>query len=151
RLQTPDFLKIPAGINAKDFTVAKTAPAVDVCFFPGLENRGKGTLWSSWGDGCVASNGKYYTSVGDHLGKNATSRVFEYDAQSGIMRLVLDVVRAIMQMLGLYGHGKIHAGIHEGADGWLYFATYWGKPKEVDAAFIRGFPGSILLRYHPKT
>jgi hypothetical protein len=56
-----------------------------------------------------------------------------------------------MQMLGLYGHGKIHAGIHEAADGMLYITTYWGKPKEVEAAFAKGYPGSILLRYDPKT
>src|SRR4051812_48325622 len=50
-LETADFLKIPANLDAKQFTVAKTPPVVDVCFFEGLADRGKGTLWSSWGDG----------------------------------------------------------------------------------------------------
>ncbi len=150
-LETADFLKAPAGLDKSTFTVAQTPPVVDVCFFGGLADRGKGTLWSSWGDGCVASNGKYYTSVGDHLGADATSRVYEYDPVTQVLRMVVDVLRAIAQALGLYGHGKIHAAIHEGADGMLYFATYWGKPKEVDRAFDKGFPGSILLRYDPKT
>ena len=48
-------------------TIAQTAPKVEVCFFAGLKDKGKGTLWSSWGDGCVARNGKYYTSVGDRI------------------------------------------------------------------------------------
>jgi hypothetical protein len=150
-LETADFLKVPANLDAKQFTVAKTPPVVDVCFFEGLADRGKGTLWSSWGDGCIATNGKYYTSVGDHLGKDANSYVYEYDPMTRALRRVVDVLQSIMHMLGLYGHGKIHAGIHQGADGWLYITTYWGKPKEVDAAFEKGFPGSITLRYDPKT
>src|SRR4051794_9493198 len=143
-LETADFLKAPAGLDAKTFQVAKTPPTVDVCFFEGLADKGKGTLWSSWGDGCFASNGKYYTSVGDHLGKDANSYVYEYDPKTRVLRRVVDVLQAIMHVLGLYGHGKIHSGIHEGADGCLYFSTYWGKPKEVDAAFAKGFNGSLL-------
>lgn len=150
-IESPDFLKVPAGLDRKSFTVAKTAPRVDVCFFAGLADRGKGTLWSSWGDGCFATNGKYYTSVGDHLGKDANSYVCEYDPTTRILRRVIDVLQAIMHMLGLFGHGKIHSGIHEAADGWLYFSTYWGKPKEVETAFQNGFPGSLLLRYDPRT
>jgi len=150
-VESPDFLKPPAGLDPKEFAVAQTVPKVDVCFFDGLADRGKGTLWSSWGDGCFASNGKYYTSVGDHLGKDANSYVYEYDPMTQILRRVVDVLRAIGQMLGLFGHGKIHSGIHEAADGGLYFSTYWGKPKEVDAAIAKGYPGSLLLRYDPKT
>jgi hypothetical protein len=42
-------------------------------------------------------------------------------------------------------------GIHEAADGWLYFATYWGKHREVEAAFGPDYQGSLLLRYPPET
>ena len=150
-IESPDFLKPPAGLDTKSLTIAQTAPKVEVCFFAGLKDKGKGTLWSSWGDGCVAKNGKYYTSVGDHLGLDANSYVYEYDPLSRVLRRVVDVLRAIGQMLGLFGHGKIHSGIHEAADGTLYFTTYWGKPKEVDAAFTKGYPGSLLLRFDPKT
>jgi hypothetical protein len=149
--RSDDFLKLPPGLEASNFVVAKTAPKVDVCFFAGLKDRGKGTLWSSWGDGCLASNGKYYTSVGDHLGIDANSYVYEYDPMTMVLRRVVDVLRAIGHMLGLYGHGKIHSGIHQAADGKLYFTTYWGKPKEVDAAFQKGYEGSLLLCYDPKT
>lgn len=150
-LESADFLKAPAGLDQSTFTVAKTAPQVDVCFFAGLKNRGKGTLWSSWGDGCLASNGKYYTSIGDHLGVDATSYVYEYDPVTRVLKRVIDVLQAIGQMLGLFGHGKIHSGIHEAEDGWLYFSTYWGKQNEVEKAFAKGYPGSLLLRFDPKS
>lgn len=144
------FLKAPAKLEG-DFTVAKNAPEVEVCFFSGLEDRGKGTLWSSWGDGCLASGGKYYTSVGDHLGTDANSYVYEYDPMAGVLRRVVDVLIAIAHQAGMFGHGKIHSGIHEGKDGKLYFTTYWGKQREVDAAYDKGYRGSVLLRYDPKT
>jgi hypothetical protein len=70
---------------------------------------------------------------------------------TGILRRVVDVLQAIAHMLGLYGHGKIHSGIHEAADGKLYFSTYWGKQREIDAAFEKGYRGSLLLRYDPKS
>jgi sugar lactone lactonase YvrE len=151
RVETDGFLKAPAGADASTFTVARTAPRVDVCFFAGLEDHGKGTLWSSWGDGCLAKSGKYYTSVGDHLGVDANSYLYEYDPVRGVLRRVVDVLEAIGQMLGLYGHGKIHSGIHEAADGKLYFSTYWGKHREVDAAFTKGYNGSLLLAFDPAT
>ncbi|MFO0966756.1 MAG: hypothetical protein U0793_14380 [Gemmataceae bacterium] len=150
-IESPDFLKPPPGLDAKSFTLAKTAPKVDVCLFPGLKDRGKGTLWSSWGDGLIARSGKYYTSVGDHLGIDANCHVYEYNPSTNVLTRVVDVLQAIMQMLGLFGHGKIHSGLHEADDGKIYFTTYWGKPKEVDAAFTKGYPGSLLLRFDPKT
>ncbi|MGH9857475.1 MAG: hypothetical protein ACRD4B_06485, partial [Acidobacteriota bacterium] len=33
---------------------------------------------------------------------------------------------------------------HKGS---LYFATYWGKHKEVEAAYKKGYKGSLLFRY----
>ncbi len=150
-LASDDLLRPPSGLKVDGFTVAKAAPKVDVVLFAGLPDGGKGTLWSSWGDGCLAGNGKYYTAVGDHLGTDANSYVYEYDPAGKSLRRVVDVARAIGQKPGDYGHGKIHSGIHEAADGWLYFATYWGKHREIDAAFEKGFRGSLLMRYHPKT
>src|SRR5262249_35143417 len=97
------------------------------------------------------SNGKYYTSVGDHLGTDGSCHVYEDDPMTRVLRRVVDVLRAIGHMLGLYGHGKIHSGIHEAADGTLYFTTYWGKQREIDAAFGKGYEGSLLLRFDPKT
>jgi hypothetical protein len=142
-----DFLKPPDGVKAE---VADKAPKIDFALFENLPKGGKGTLWSSWGDGLVASNGKYYTAIGDHGGYDATSHVYEYDPVTKKLRLIVDVAKAIGQKPGDYGHGKIHAAIHE-YEGALYFATYWGKPREIDAAYGKGYQGSIVLRFDLKT
>lgn len=148
-LDSVELLRPPAGLKG-DFVIARTPPRVDLVLFADLPDAGKGGLWSSWGDGCLASDGNYYTSVGDHRGNDARSYVYKYDHQSRQLRRVVDVAAVVGQKPGEYGHGKIHSGIHEAADGWLYFATYWGKHREIDAAFARGYPGSLLLRYHPR-
>lgn len=146
------LLAVPAALAdraGKEFTVAKVPPTIDLCLITGLPDKGKQTLWSSWGDGCLASNGKYYTSIGDHLGVDSTSHVYEYDPATKELRLVVDVFRDLKIKPGVYGHGKIHSGIHEASDGWLYFATYWGKHREIEEHFGKDFEGSVLLRYHP--
>lgn len=135
-----ELLKPPAGVTA---TVAKTPPTVKILMFADLPSEAKQTLWSSWGDGLVASNGKYYTAIGDHRGTDATSRVYEVDPAGPSMKLVVDVARDTAQPAGAYGHGKIHAGIHE-FEGSLWFSTYWGKHRELD--FSGAYQGSILLQ-----
>jgi len=152
-LDSQTLLTVPAALQekvGKEFEIATVAPAVTFTKLTDLEDRGKGTLWSSWGDGCVASNGKYYTSCGDHLGRGATCRLYEFDPVTKAWSRVCDVAVILHTLMSQYGHGKIHSGIHEGADGWLYFSTYWGKHREVDAAFGPDFQGSIVMRYNPK-
>src|SRR5687767_8127944 len=90
-IESAGFLKVPPALDPSAFTMAATAPRVDVAFFAGLDDRGPGTLWTTWGDGCLASNGKYYTSVGDHLGTDAASYLYEYDSASATLRRVVDV------------------------------------------------------------
>ncbi len=134
----------------QDATIDATAtsPKAEIHLFKDLPDGGRGTLWSSWGDGLIASNGKYYTSIGDHRGADATSRVYEFDPATKKLRLLVDVAKAIGLKAGTYGHGKIHAAIHE-FDGALWFATYWGKPREI--TFNDAYQGSILLRFDLKT
>lgn len=149
-IQSKAFLQKPADVTG-DFSMAKTPPKVDITLIENLPTDAKGTLWSSWGDGLLASNGKYYAGIGDHAGIDSTSHVYEYDPKTKKLTKVIDVAKAIGQKTGAYGHGKIHSGIHEAKDGWIYFSTYWGKHREIFAAFGKGYNGSILLRFHPKT
>src|SRR5262245_17063824 len=132
-VQGRELLQVPKGL-AGEFSVARTAPKVDITLFSDLPAGDRQTLWSSWGDGCLASDGKYYTSVGDHRGTDGNSYVYVYDPEKRSLKRVVDVAKVIGHKAGQYGHGKIHSGIHEAADGWLYFATYWGKHREVEAA-----------------
>jgi sugar lactone lactonase YvrE len=132
-------------------TVAKIASLVDVRILSDLPAGEKGTLWSSWGDGCVAKNGRYYFAVGNHLdlAKGAgQSRIYEFDPKTKNVKLVVNV-RDVIEDTKIAA-GKIHGRIDQGADGWLYFATYWGKvPDQAD--FSAGFKGSALLRYEPES
>jgi len=123
---------------------------VQIILFPDLPQSNATTLWTSWGNGCLASNGKYYTAIGNHQGIDGTSYVYEYDPASGSLKKIVDVAQAINQKSGDYGHGKIHAQIHE-YKGSLYFASYWGKPREVEQALKKGYRGSLLFRYDLKS
>ncbi|MBI1371478.1 MAG: hypothetical protein GC159_01770 [Phycisphaera sp.] len=148
-------LTVPVDLReqvGKAFDVADTPPTIDFIRIAGLLNKSKDTLWSSWGDGCVAADGCYYTSIGDHLGVDATAYVYEYNPKTRTLTRVVDVAEAIGQKPGVYGHGKIHSAISQEDDGSLWFSTYWGKHREVDAAFGKnGYEGSILLRMDPAT
>lgn len=143
------LLKVPP--NVGEVAVAKTPPKVYVRIFKDLPEDGKGTLWSSWGDGCMASNGKYYTAIGDHLdiyGGTGRSRLYEFDPAAKALRMVVNT-RDVIPDTKLAG-GKVHARVAEAADGWLYYATYWGKvPKQAD--WDAGFQGSALLRFDPRS
>jgi hypothetical protein len=147
-LSGADLLKPPAG---QDFIVAKTPPSIDVLLLDDLPPGPRGTLWSSWGDGCLASNGRYYLGIGNHLDVSkgrGESRLYEYDPATKRLKLALNVRDLIRDEK--VAAGKIHARIDEGKDGHLYFATYWGKiptPEDMKA----GFMGSALLRYDLRT
>jgi sugar lactone lactonase YvrE len=137
--------------RAAGVDVAKTPPSVYVRIFKDLPPAGKGGLWSNWGEACLASNGKYYCTMGDHLdiyGGTGQSRVYEFEPATKALRMVLNM-RDVIPDTKLAG-GKVHARIEEAADGWLYFSTYWGKiPKQAD--WDAGFLGSALLRCDPRT
>ncbi len=141
------LLKAPAGV-AGDFTVAKRAPEI---YFGILPKQWPGAkLWSAWGDAVWASNGKIYTSTGDHDAPFGHSYVYEIDPRVLTMRLVVDV----NAVLGLtdkkaYAPGKIHAPIIDGGDGWLYFVTYRGSVRYTTAT--EKYQGDFLLRCHLKS
>jgi hypothetical protein len=147
-LSRADFLRPPTPDAAA--AAAVTPPTVDVWVFADLPAQARGTLWSSWGDGRLASNGRYYTSIGNHLELAAgrgESRVYEYDPASKSVRQIVNI-RDIVADPNIAA-GKIHARIEETADGRLWFATYWGKgPKEAD--WQAGFAGSGLFGHDPR-
>jgi hypothetical protein len=100
----------------------------------------------------VGSDGIYYTSVGNHLDYDAgvgQSRVYAYDPAARSLKVVVDVREVLPD--GRYAAGKIHGKIDRGRDGWLYFATYYGKTPEKGSDQTRAsFVGSALFRHDPK-
>jgi hypothetical protein len=132
-----------------DFKIASTPPRVETILFTGLPQETQDTLWTSWGNGLLASNGKYYAAIGNHQGYGGDSFVYEYDPTTGTLKKMIDIAEAIGQKTGQYGHGKIHTPIME-YQGSLYFATYWGQGRQVDEAKKSGYTGSLLFRYDLK-
>lgn len=150
KLDGDKLLKPPAGVEGVES--AKTPSTVEVYLFEGLPSAPK-ALWSSWGDGCIASDGKYYTGIGNHLDYDAGmghSHVYAVGLADKSVKQVIDVRQIVPDTR--YAAGKIHARIDQGADGWIYVATYYGKtPEKGSAATKESFIGSVLMRYDPKT
>jgi hypothetical protein len=141
------LLQGPGGLPAH--TVASVAPTIDYAIYPVPDYPG--VPWSHWGQGILASNGRYYSNVGDHI-KDASGNTFlyEYDPITRKLKSVGDVVTAVGDGAGSGGHhGKVHGRINEANDGYIYFTTYWGKIEA--AAADPGYEGSALLRYPTNT
>jgi hypothetical protein len=139
-----DFLK-PTDTIAKDVLIAKTAPTVDFLYYPCQTYPGR--PWSNWGDG-LAVNGKYYSSLGDHLSPKGNAVVYEYDPGKKVLRMLVDVVRVLGQLLG-YLPGKIHGRLDMGKDGYLYFSTHRGSASTTTDKY--DYKGDWILRCDPKT
>lgn len=144
-LKRPD--KFPAGV-----AVAKTAPKVEMMFYPGQDYPGN--PWSAWGDS-LAANGKYYASIGDHLSlgskENTTGGnafVYEYDPETGKLKILTDVKKVLNLPAGHYTPGKIHGRLDFGRDGWLYFATYRGGNSTTPQYHYKG---DWIMRHFPPT
>jgi hypothetical protein len=141
------LLNGPGGLPAH--TVASVAPSIDYAIYP--LPKYPGVPWSHWGEGIFASNGRYYSNVGDHV-KDASGNTFlyEYDPITRKLKSVGDIVTAVGNGPGNGGHhAKVHGRINEGKDGYLYFTSYWGKIES--AAADQGYDGAVLLRYPTNT
>ena len=118
----------------------------------------EGNPWSHWGKGRLASNGKFYTAVGDHgsggscgrIDSDGNSLLYEYDPTTRVLRAVGDALSAAGEHRpGENGYGKIHSQIDEGPCGMLYLHTYWGSSRCV--TYTDTYRGDLLLRYDPRT
>src|SRR5690606_33798809 len=73
----------------------------------------------------------------------------EIDPKAKTVTLVVDYNKVVNRPDDEYTPGKIHGGLAEGGDGWIYFFGYRGSEgkttKEVN------YQGDWLLRYNPET
>ncbi|GMU25059.1 MAG: hypothetical protein AMXMBFR13_51300 [Phycisphaerae bacterium] len=154
--ESADLLKVPAGLSGRDgFVVAKQPPRITFSTFTGLptlrDTKKKGGLWSLWGEGVRAANGKFYVGVGNHRGRDANCYLYEYDPATHAHRQVVDVARLIGQKDGEWGQGKLHGRLDEMPDGWIYFATYWGEHPDRLPLDEQLKIGGRLVRYNTRT
>lgn len=143
---SPQLLQAPEGLE-QGFTVAREAPLIDFAIYPGQFAGAK--LWSSWGDALYVSDGKFYTSIGDHDSPHGTAYVYRIDPQTRRLTRIVDY-NAVVGIPGdKYTPGKIHGGLVDGGDGWIYMFGYRGNVRLTTAE--KGYRGDWLLRYEMAT
>lgn len=163
-LSSRDLLEVPATMSPPDrgeavpFVVAETPPQVDLYFHGELgPDAATRRLWSSWGDLCVAKEGRVYVSIGDHgddRGGDACCLVHCFDPKTKQFRRVVDMNEVVPPRPGRVAWSKLHAGLHEANDGKIYFTCTLndsrnaGKPEFV---WDESLPGGQVYQYDPTT
>ncbi len=145
-------------LEAAPFTMAKTPPTVDFAYHDQLgEDAVNRRLWSSWGDICVASDGKVYLGIGDHgndAGGDARCFIYCWNPETKTLRQIVDMNKIVPPREGQPAWSKVHAKIDEGPDGKIYFSCTLnagnaaGNPKY---GWNEQLTGGQLYRYDPQT
>ncbi|MCA9117452.1 MAG: hypothetical protein KDA79_20420 [Planctomycetaceae bacterium] len=164
-IQDDSLLEIPEAVlelrknpEAAPFVMAKTAPKIDITFHRNLgEEPAHRRLWSSWGDICLASDGRVYVGIGDH-GHDADgdARCFLYcwDPAEKSLTQIVDMNQVVPAREGQPAWSKVHAKIDEGPDGAIYFSCTLnagnsaGDPKY---GWNESLTGGQIYRYDPST
>lgn len=107
----------------------------------------EGNPWSQWGQGIAVADGRFFSAIGDHLGADGNSYVYEYDPEANQLVLVGDILSYVDHVPGTWGYGKIHSQMVPGPCGEVYFSTYWGTSS--DLAFEGNYTGDLIFRLDP--
>jgi sugar lactone lactonase YvrE len=162
-LTSPAFLDVPEAVAAEaakegaaPFVVAKAPPTVTLAYHRDLGPDAKGRrLWSSWGDICVARDGRVYCAVGDHgkdMEGDARCFIYRWDPKSKTLDQVVDMNQVVPPEAGRPSWSKVHAKIDEGADGKIYFSCTLNDGNKAKAgAWTEKVPGGQVYRYDPAT
>lgn len=102
-----------------------------------------GNPWSQWGQGIVGQDGRFYSAIGDQLGADGNSYVYEFDPSTNELTLITDVLTMVEHSAGAWGYGKIHAQMSLGPCGEIFYSTYWGSRRGLD--YANGYEGDILF------
>ncbi len=120
-------------------------PEVHAAVYPRPDYEGN--PWSQWGQGVALDDGRFISAIGDHIGVDGNSYLYELDPASRRLTQITDVLSVAGLEPGEGGYGKIHAQMVAGPCGEVYAATYWGTVREV--AYQGNYRGDILLRLDP--
>src|SRR5689334_4130056 len=129
---SPDLVKTPDSVaallksSASEIDVAKNPPTIDLAFHDQLgPDAARRRLWSSWGDICVASDGRVYCAIGDHandVGGDARCFVYCWDPKMKHLKQVVDMKQVVPPKAGRPSWSKVHAKLDEGKHGKIYFS-----------------------------
>jgi len=106
-----------------------------------------GDPWSQWGQGVALNEGRFVSALGDHIGPDGNSYIYEYDSGTGVLQMVGDILSYAEHQPGSWGYGKVHAQMVEGSCGEVYLASYWGT--RTDLVFGGSYSGDYLFRLDP--
>ncbi len=162
-LSTKRFLDIPADVAATredegvaEFVMAKHPPTVDLAFHQNLGPApAKRRLWSSWGDICVARNGRVYVGIGDHdndAGGDGRCFIYCWDPASKTLFRIVDMNQVVPPREGQPAWSKVHAKIDEGPDGGILFSctlNAGSRAGQPQYKWTEQLPGGQLYRYDP--
>ena len=121
-------------------------PGVQAVVYPHPDYRGK--PWTHWGQAIVVPDGRLISAVGDHLGADGNSFLYEYDPSTSTLTLIGDVLSSVDHVDGDWGFGKVHAQMVAGACGEIFVSTYWGSRRGLE--FTDGYQGDLLLGLDPE-
>ena len=108
----------------------------------------EGNPWSQWGQGVVLDDGRFISAIGDHIGPDGDSFIYEYDPSDDRLTQISDVLSLTDHQDGEWGYGKIHAQMVAGPCGEVFAATYWGTVG--DLVYEGNYHGDVLLRLDPE-
>lgn len=162
---SPRFLDVPDSVRAAaekegaaPFDVARTPPTVRLTFHGNLgPDAGARRLWSSWGDICVAKDGRVYCAIGDHgndVGGDARCFVYRWDPRGRVLEQVVDMNRVVPPKTGQPAWSKVHAKLDEAADGGIYFSCTLNdgnRARLPTYGWNEQLPGGQLYRFDPES
>lgn len=164
-ISSPDLLTVPDSVReasakagATPFEVAKKPPTIELTLHDHLGDKSSARrLWSSWGDICLASDGRVYCAIGDH-GKDVEgdARCFIYcwDPKTHKLTQVVDMNKVVPPKAGRPSWSKVHAKVDEGRDGKIYFSCTLNdgnRAKLPTHGWDTELPGGQLYQYDPTT
>jgi hypothetical protein len=116
----------------------------------------KRRLWSSWGDICVASDGRVYVGIGDHgddAGGDARCFIYRWDPAKKLLERVVDINAVVPPQKGQPAWSKVHAKIDEAPDGTIVFCCTLNdgnRAGQPGYKWTERLPGGQLYRFDPK-
>lgn len=107
-----------------------------------------GNPWSQWGQGVVLADGRFLSAIGDHVGRDGNSFLYEFDPTVGRLTRIGDIASLAGHQPGDWGYGKVHAQMVAGPCGEVYAASYWGTRNDLVVG--GSYHGDVLLRLDPE-